>query len=179
MLWLALSSFCFLTRASEMFVEPRSHNHERYCLRRTDIVFFRGRVQLGGAQWSTADRVEVRFGGSKGDQLRKGVVVSRVRTGSPRPVGAGGDAVDIMIELTSFYLLLPAWAPLVVNGSGSGRWSMWTKQQATVSLRELVALTGVRVDEYALHPSRNGSTPHSSPGGGLPRDVAARGPVGV
>ena len=72
-LWPALcASFCFLTRASEMFAETRSRIHETYCLRRTNVAFFSGRVQLGVAQWSTADRVEVRFLGSKGDQLRKG-----------------------------------------------------------------------------------------------------------
>ena len=69
MLWLAsYASFCFLTRASEMFAETRSRIHKTYCLRR-DAAFFRGRVQLGVAQWSTADRVEVRFRGSKGDQF--------------------------------------------------------------------------------------------------------------
>ena len=59
-LWLALcASFCFLTRASEMFAETRSRIHETYYLRRADVPFFRGRVQLGVAQWSRADRVEV------------------------------------------------------------------------------------------------------------------------
>ena len=78
-LWLALcASFRFLTRASEMFAETRSRIHETYCLRRADVAFFRGRVQLGVAQWSRADRVEVRFLGSKGDQLRKRAVASRI-----------------------------------------------------------------------------------------------------
>lgn len=37
-LWLALcASFCFLTRASEMFAESRSRIHETYCLRRADV----------------------------------------------------------------------------------------------------------------------------------------------
>ena len=72
-LWPALcASFCLLTRASEMFAETRLRVHETYCLRRADVAFFRGNVQLTVAQWSTADRVEVRFRGSKGDQLRKG-----------------------------------------------------------------------------------------------------------
>ena len=57
----------FLTRASEMFAETRSRIHETYCLWRADVAFFRGRVQLGVAQWSIADRVEVQFRGSKGD----------------------------------------------------------------------------------------------------------------
>ena len=123
-LWLALcASFCFLTRASAMFAETRSRIHEKYCLRRADVAFFRGRVQLGVAQWSRADRVEVRFRGFKGDQLRKGAVISRVRAGSPRPVGAGGGAVDLMLELMSCYLFfcprrLSSWrmAVVVVDG---------------------------------------------------------------
>ena len=74
-LWLALcASFCFLTSASELFAESRSRIHETYYLRRADVPFFRVQVQLGVAQWSGADRVELRFRGSKGDQLRKGAV---------------------------------------------------------------------------------------------------------
>ena len=89
MLWLALcASFRFLTRASEMSAETWPRIHETYCLRQADVAFFRGRVQLGVAQWSTADRVEVRFCGFKGDLLRKGAVISRVRAGSPGPWGS-------------------------------------------------------------------------------------------
>ena len=79
-LWPALcASFCLLTRPSEMFAENGLQVHETHCLRRADVAFFRGNIQLTDAQWSTADRVEVRFRGSKGDQLRKGVVVTCAR----------------------------------------------------------------------------------------------------
>ena len=123
--WLALcASFCPLTRASEMFAETRLRVHETYCLRRADVAFFRGNIQLTVAQWSTADRVEVWFRGSKGGQLRKGVVVTRVRKGPSMRVGEGGGAVDLMIELMSCYLFLPSSAPLVAFGVGNGRWSM-------------------------------------------------------
>ena len=84
---------------------------------------FRGQSQLSAAQWSTADRVEVWFRGSKGDQLRKGAVV---RVGPPRRVGAGGRAVDHTIGLLSCYLFLPPSAPLVAFGIGHGRWSLCT-----------------------------------------------------
>ena len=40
---------------------------------------------------------------------------------------------------------------------------MWTKQQ-----REVVALVGVRGDEYALHSLRIGSATHMSAGGASP-----------
>ena len=100
MLWLAwCASFCFLTRASEMFAGTRLRIHETYCLRRADVAFFRDRVQLEVAQWSRAGRVKVQLRGSKGDQLRKGAVISLIRAGSPRPVGAGGGAVDLVLVL--------------------------------------------------------------------------------
>ena len=175
-LWLALcASFCFLTRASEMFAESRSRIHETYCLRRADVAFFRGNAQLTAALWASADRVEVRFRGSKGDQMRTGRVLTRVREGPPRPLGAGGGAVDLMIELMSCYLFLPSSAPLVAFGTGNGRWSMWTKQQATTSLRAVVALAGVRADEYALHSLRIGGATHLSAGGASPEVLQREG----
>jgi len=175
-LWLALcASFCFLTRASELFAETRTRIHETYCLRRADVAFFCGKVQLVSARWSTADRVEVRFRGSKGDQMRKGVVLTRVRGGPPRPVGAGGNAVDLMIELMSCYLFLPSSAPLVAFGTGNGRWSMWTQQQATTALRAVVALAGVRAEEYALHSLRIGGATHLSAGGATPEVLQREG----
>ena len=63
--------------------------------------FLRGNAQLTASLWASADRVEVRFRGSKGDQMRTGTVLTRVREGPPRPLGAGGGAVDLMIELMS------------------------------------------------------------------------------
>ena len=175
-LWLALcASFWFLARASEMLAETRSCIHEPYCFRRADGAFFRGRVQLGVAQWSRADRVEVRFCRSKGDQLRKGGVISRVRAWSPRPVGSGGGAVDLVLELMSCYLFLPSSAPLVADGSGGGTIFMWTKQQATVALRGVVALVGVQADEDALHSLRIGGATHLSTGGSSPETLQREG----
>ena len=133
-LWLALcDSFCLLTRASEMFAEARLRVHEIYCLWRADVAFFRRNIQLTVAQWSTADRVDVRFRGSKGGQLRKGAVVTRVRKGPSMRVGEGGGAVDLMIELMSCYLFLSSLVLLVAFGVGNGRWSMWTQHQATTA----------------------------------------------
>ena len=104
-----------------MFAETWLRVHETYCLRRADAAFLRGNVQLTVAQWSTADRVEVRFHGSKGDYLRKGAVVTRARKGPSMRVREGGGAVDLMIELMSCYLFLPSSAPLVAFGVGNGR----------------------------------------------------------
>ena len=129
-LWLALcASYCFFTLASEMFAETRSRIHETYCLRRGDVSFFRGRAQLGVAQWSSADRVEVRFRGSKGDQLRKGAVISRVRAVSPRPVGGGGGAVDLMLELMPCYLFFALVG--FPGGVWQWRWQMVHVDEAT------------------------------------------------
>ena len=90
MLLTLCASFCYLTHASEMFAETRSRTSESYCLRRADVALFRGEAQLAEALWSTAHRVVVCFRISKGDQLRISAVLSRVREGTPRPVGAGG-----------------------------------------------------------------------------------------
>ena len=110
-----------------------------------DVVFFRGATQLlRPAQWVLADPVEVRFRSSKkGDQFRKGAVVTHTRSGASRRVEAGGGAVDLMVELLSFYTFLPSCAPLVAFGVGHGRWAMWTKHQATTTLCQVVALAGL------------------------------------
>ena len=52
---------------------------------------------------------------------------------------------------------------------------MWTKQQATVALREVVALAGVRADEYALHSLRIGGATHLSAGGASPETLQREG----
>ena len=84
-LFLALgASFFFLTRASEMFAMTKLSMHAVHGLRRGGVAFFRGEVQLLlPAQWILADRVEVRFRSSKGDQLRKGAVITRTRSRAP------------------------------------------------------------------------------------------------
>ena len=119
MLWLALgASFFFLARAGEMFAETRTRAHRVHCSRRADVAFFRGENQLERGRWSTADRVEARFGGSKGDQLRHGAILTRGRYGPRRPVEAGGGTVDLMIELMCYLFLS---SPAV---SASGVW-LW------------------------------------------------------
>ena len=107
--------------------------------------------------------------------MRTGRVLTRVREGPPRPLGAGGGDVDLMIELMSCYLFLPSSAPLVAFGTGNGRWSMWTKQQAMTSLRAVVALACVRADEYALHSLRIGGATHLSAVGASPEVLQREG----
>ena len=104
-------------RAPEVFAETRSRTHETYRLRQAHLAFFRGRINLAGLQCSTPQRVVGQFRGPKGDQMRKGAVLSRVRGGMPRLVGAGDDAVYLMTELMSL-LMSPS---LNAYDTGNGR----------------------------------------------------------
>ena len=64
-----------------------------YGLRRGDVAFFEQVVQLSVGQWHLADSVELCFRSSKGDQRRKGKVLTRVRKHPPHvfePGGGGG-----------------------------------------------------------------------------------------
>ena len=68
-------------------------------------------------------------------------------------------------ELLPCYLFLPSSGPLVAFGAGNGRWSTWTQHQATAALRKVVALAGVRAEQYALHSLRIGGETHLSASG--------------
>ena len=116
-----------------MFAVTSDRVNEQYILRRVDVVFFKGSAQLDWSMWEFATRMEVRFRASKCDQMRKGAVLTRSRTGPPRKLSeGGGGAVDLMIELMSCSsMFLPPSAPLVAFGTGRGKWSMWSQAQAT------------------------------------------------
>ena len=107
-----------------MFAVTSDRVHEQYILRRADVVFFKGSAQLDWSMWEFATKMEVRFRASKGDQLRKGAVLTRSGKGPPRKLSEGGGAVDLMIELMSCYMLLPPSAPLVAFGTDGGKASM-------------------------------------------------------
>ena len=154
-----------------MFAEPRSRTHKTYCVRLADVAVFRGRVQLGVAQWSTADQLR----GSNNDQLRKRAVVSPVWILSPKAVRAGGGAVGLVLKLMSCYFYMRSSALLVAYGSGGGRRSMWQKEQATVALREDFPLAGVRSDKYALHSFMIGGATHLSAVGGSSETLLGEG----
>ncbi|CAB1107236.1 unnamed protein product [Ectocarpus sp. CCAP 1310/34] len=144
-LFLALSaSFFFLMRACEMFAVSSLAMDSCHGLRRGDVAFFLGSRQLPPERRGEADRVEVRFRSSKGDQFRKGAVCTRARPGPPQSVECGGGAVDVMIELLSCFPVLPSSAPLVAFGTGEGRWSVWTRRHATEALRQVVSLAGLK-----------------------------------
>ena len=67
-LWLTLCvSFFFLNRVSEKFTESRPPIFEVVLFAAGDEASFPDDFQLAEALWSTANRVEVRFRGSKED----------------------------------------------------------------------------------------------------------------
>lgn len=72
-------------------------------------------------------------------------------------------------------LFSPSSALLVVYVSCNGRWSTWTKQQATVALREVLALAGARAEEHALHSLSIGGAAHLSEGEASPEMLLREG----
>ena len=149
--------------------------HAEHGVRRGDVALFLSSEQLPQARWHLADRVEVRFRSSKADQLRKGSVVTRVRTGPPRSVEHGGGAVNVIVELLLSFPFLPSHAPLVAFGTDGVSWSMWTKHKATLALRQVVSLAGLPPVEYALHSLRIGGATHLSAGGASPEVLRREG----
>ena len=84
MLWLSLgASFFLLARAGEMIASKEGCWDDGYILCCGDVVFVRGSSQHDWTMWGQADRVEVRFRSSKGDQLRHGTVITRARADPP------------------------------------------------------------------------------------------------
>ena len=61
-----------------MFASDSGVVHPAHCLTRGYVAFFAGDAQLAYALWTTADKIEVRVRGHKGDQDMIGSV--RVRT---------------------------------------------------------------------------------------------------
>ncbi|CAM9526848.1 unnamed protein product, partial [Sphacelaria rigidula] len=174
-LWLSLCvSYFFLYRASELFAYSKGKIHKDIGLTRGDIAFKRGETQLHKhAEWQTADSVEVRFKAHQGDQKRRGVVLSRNRAVAQpnkqavdigQSLGAQGGGLEIMTALMLVHPELDANAPLTRYASHS-KWRVWTREQATTALRELVRQHGVNPSEYALHSGRiGGVTPLASAG---------------
>ena len=79
-MWIGLAlTYLLLLRTSEVFAEENGVFHEVCCLRRGDVAFFWGGRQLRRRREREADKVEIRFRGSKGGQGRKGAVMVRTR----------------------------------------------------------------------------------------------------
>jgi len=168
-MWIGLAlSYFLMLRASELFAGKKGVYHKVYCLRRGDVAFFRDNEQLGEGKRQEANKVEVRFRGSKGDQGRKGAVVVRTRTGLGGE-GKGG-AVGLLVELFGMYNdgELTGEAPLM-SYRGTEGWRVWGRGQATRCLRDGIANVGRKwrdegrgagakliPEEFALHSGRIG-----------------------
>ena len=179
-MWLMLAnSYFFLGRASEMFAYNDGKIHKDFGLTRGDVSFFCGMVQVSApGLWRCADRVELLFRGSKGDKKRYGEVVSRKKTvvgasafnweSMPPSVAhqvtgeVGG--FEVMLELMLLYPNLESSSPLATYADGN-RWRVWTRNQATASLRDLVGKQGMVPEEYALHSGRIGGATKLAAGG--------------
>ena len=69
--WIGLAlSYFLVLRASELLAGEKGEFHSIYCLRSRGVAFFINNEQLGESRRQEADKVEVRFRGSKGDQGR-------------------------------------------------------------------------------------------------------------
>ena len=101
-LWIGLALTYFLMlRASELFANGKGVFHKIYCLRRGDVAFFKDNEHLVARRIHEANKVEVRFKGSKWDQERKGAVLVRTRTGWGKEGERG--AAGLLVELLRLY----------------------------------------------------------------------------
>ena len=71
---------------------------------------------------------------------------------------------EVMLELMLMYPVLDVSYPLATYADG-GNWRVWTRNQATVSLRDLVGRQGLVPGEYALHSGRIGGATRLAAGG--------------
>ena len=58
-----------LSPAGQLFANKQGRRDDGKILRRTDAGFVWGKTKFDWTMWGQADRVEVRFRSSKGDQL--------------------------------------------------------------------------------------------------------------
>lgn len=145
-----------------------SSSPAEHILRRGYVAFFRDDNQLSLDGVKETNKVELRLRSSKADPIRKGVRITRMRSGPPRTIADGGGAVDVVVELVPLFPSLPSHATLAAFSLGNGTWSVWSKPKATDALRQVVALAGLPPDEFALHSLRIGGATYLAAGGASP-----------
>lgn len=96
--------------------------------------------------------------------MRRGAIVTRMKSGGIDGRAGARGAVDVMVELLSYFQSLPVYAPLVTHVREDGVPLWWTQGQVTKALRALVAKCGYE-PEYALHSLRIGDAIQHSAGG--------------
>ena len=159
-----------------MFASDSGVVHPAYCLTRGDVAFFAGNVQLAFALWPTADKIEVRVRGHKGDQDQIGTVRVRTRdevTGPRAGYRADGGAVALMVELMSCLRSLPASAPLFSYNCGKSVRVFWYGHALRV-FRDVVANAGRRPELFALHLLQIGGATTLAAGGDVPEEAIQR-----
>lgn len=134
-LWIGFAlSYLLMMRASELFTGEGGRANGAFILTRGDVAFFNGDQQMMGEGRRGADKIEVRFTASKGDQDRKGAILVRVKGGRGAERDEG--AVGLLAELFESYEGegLTTKAPLMTFKEGE-RWRVWGRDKATKCLR--------------------------------------------
>jgi hypothetical protein len=149
-------AYFLLLRASELWAYDNSKKiHSTFGLTRKNINFYKGTERLDDQDREEADRVEVRFVASKGDQMRVGCVLGRTKVEGR--VGAVELLLDILREQDRWGGVIPSDLPLAAyKKSMGGKWQVWTRKQAVGELRRLMTSQGREGKEYALHSFRIG-----------------------
>ena len=156
-----------MARSDEIFASPAGAVHPVHCLTRKDVARYRGERRLTSLQWHQVTSIEVRFHGHKGDQAQQESVIVRVRDDASRTrsgVGAGGGAVDLLMELLSVYPTMPESAPLSSYRCGN-EVRLWRYPEALAALRQVAAKAGDDPSEVGLHSLRIGAATTLAAGG--------------
>ena len=159
-----------------MFASDSGVVHPAHCLTRGDVAFFAGDAQLAYALWTTADKIEVRVRGHKGDQDMIGSVRVRTRdeiTGPRSGYRAGGGAVALMVELMSCHRSLPASPPISSYNCGKSV-RVLRYGHALRAFRDIAANAGRRPAHFALHSLRIGEATTLAAGGDVPEVAIQR-----
>ena len=165
-----------MARSDEIFASPAGAVHPVHCLTRKDVARYRGERRLTSLQWHQVTSIEVRFHGHKGDQAQQESVIVRVRDDASRTrsgVGAGGGAVDLLMELLSVYPTMPESAPLSSYRCGN-EVRLWRYPEALAALRQVAAKAGDDPSEVGLHSLRIGAATTLAAGGEVPQRVIQR-----
>ena len=163
-------SYFLIARSDEVLASDSGEVHPAHCLTRGDVAFFAGDVQLAYAFWPSADKIEVRVWGHKGDQDQIGSVRVRTRDEITDPRAeyrADGGAVALMVVLLPCHRSLPASAPLSsYNCAKSVR--VLRYGHALRAFRDNVANAGRRPEHFALHSLQIGGATTLAAEGDVP-----------
>lgn len=176
-MWLFLCrSYFLIARSDGVFASDLGVAHPVHCLTRGDVAFFAGDVQLGCDRSATADKIEVRVRGHKGDQDQIGSVRVRTRdatTGPRAGYRADGGTVALIVELISSHKRLPASAPLFSYYCGNVV-RVLRYSRALRRLKDIAAKAGCRPEQFSLHLLRIGGATTLAAGGDVPEVAIQR-----